>query len=608
MKISQNGIISPMLNDINSVLSLTQSKSNNQLVNESIRNSFKVLILDSTSLNILSPLLKQSNLNKNNVCLTLNMSEKKQKISNAMAIYIVVPTQENLDKIVKEIQDKTYDNISLNFIDILKEKILQDFLSKIIKAGQIDRIYNLNFFPINFKVYHSNVFDLSIPSPYKFLNQKATEDNENVNYIDKSAIGIFSILYNLKLLPKIVYPKNDFSEDIISKTMNQFESTFKKFPDIKNEFEMNSNPNKTIMIILNRDTDLPIMLHHSGSLGGIINDLCEVKFLADNKNKPKENEFLLDPIHDFIWNRNINEPFYEIGEETILGYKKYYDEMNQFSSILKENKDNKDIEKLQKDSEKLSISIEHLSEKKLKGDILGKHAKLYGFINDILKKKNLGELFFIEDMILRKRKNNKEISTKIAEFISERKVNNENYYDFFRLNVIYFSACEDVTIDMVRKNMGKYYDKKKMENILKYIQMKKDKLKENKKPENPSGNFAKKLLKKSFMYVMSHVSALMTIEQPSIIADIVNSIMNGKNDMKDFSIFDLNDKLFEGREESRAKEYENVIVYIIGGGSLNEYEYIHSLIGSSNCNLIYGCDKLYKPNEFTNEIETMSFE
>ncbi len=145
-----------------------------------------------------------------------------------------MPSQENLNKIISEIQNNIYENYSLNFIDIIKENYLQDFLTKIIKTGQINKIYNLNFFPINFKVYHSNIFDLNFSSAYNILNQKNCLEKENDEFIQKTSKGIFSILYHMKIIPKIVYPKNDFTESIVLKSKIEFESTFHKFPEIKN--------------------------------------------------------------------------------------------------------------------------------------------------------------------------------------------------------------------------------------------------------------------------------------------------------------------------------------------------------------------------------------
>ena len=49
----------------------------------------------------------------------------------------------------------------------------------------------------------------------------------------------------------------------------------------------------------------------------------------------------------------------------------------------------------------------------------------------------------------------------------------------------------------------------------------------------------------------------------------------------------------------------DIIIYILGGGCLAEYEYICDKIGN-NVNIYYGCDKLYSPKEFLNEIIELS--
>ena len=74
--------------------------------------------------------------------------------------------------------------------------------------------------------------------------------------------------------------------------------------------------------------------------------------------------------------------------------------MKQFSSTNKENASN--VEALAKESEKFALSIENLNDKKAQGDILNKQTNAYKIINENTNKRNLGQLYEIEDMILRK--------------------------------------------------------------------------------------------------------------------------------------------------------------------------------------------------------------
>ena len=52
--------------------------------------------------------------------------------------------------------------------------------------------------------------------------------------------------------------------------------------------------------------------------------------------------------------------------------------------------------------------------------------------------------------------------------------------------------------------------------------------------------------------------------------------------------------------------YNEVIVYVVGGGCLGEFEYIDELLKKSGKNVMYGCDYLYRPNEFVDDLEQLS--
>ena len=622
--------LSPLMNIINPVLSLNQNKifksqniSEEQNIfspNSDINFCFKVLILDKSTFQFLSPLLKQATLKKNNICLIVKLEDQKDIMHNVMSIYLVSPSSNNFSLILKDMKNNTYQNYSINFIEKPDDNLLEQFLSNIIKFDIYNKIYNLHVLPIKYSLIHPKIVDFcssdnKIMKPYSLfnlnLNNKATE-----NYYDLISNMLFNSLFCMRVSPLIKYRSGSYSELIVDKIQNKFISTFNKFPELKNEFK-NGN---CLMIILERDLlDLPIMLHHPSSFGAIINDICGITFEQSNLNSNNElKKFNLDPLNDFIWNKNIIKLYHEVVEETLLKYKKYINQMQIFSIEEKSN----NIEDLENKSEQLAQSIKELDIKRLEGDILDKHAKIYPLINKNIDKRHVAQIYSIEKNILDKREINNEINNSINEFIKEGKINNENYLDVFRLCLIYFlidkdSSNEKYIIDIIKtlKLPSKYNP----QIILEYLNLIKNGSKslssqdlinkynsensQNKTMLGQVGGFSKKLFKKGFNFFKNAVNNITGRNTPATAINILyDLIKEKKRDKEEFKKKRINEKIYIPNNSS----INNVFLFVLGGGSLNEFEYCKEYVEDMGLNFIYGSDKIYSPVEFLEELNELA--
>ena len=586
-----------MTNIINSIYNILDNifklKQNNIVSDENLKNCFKILVLDENAANFLNPLIKQNDLEQNKIVLTLNINQIREKLEDIMAIYICLPTKQNFDIILKDLENNIYENYSFNFIENVNENEFNDFLSNILKFN-VDKIFNLNVFPINLQIFHKNVFDINYNQPFYFLNIKSNEE-KITNYFNLISNKLLNLCFILKINPIIKYQKkNNYFTQIISKFHNKFNSIFQKFPELKQNFNFKS---KNLLLILNREIDINIMIHHGSSYASMINEVCKIETQNSNNSKTI---FQVDPINDYIWEKSINSSFIDVGEETYLEYKKYFNENN--IEIKANNNDN--LDEIEKKSEMLTEQIKNIDKKKLKGDLLAKHANFYNIIKKNVDEKNLGQIYEIEYLILNNKNINDEINKKISEF--KYNLNKENYLDILRLFLIYyFYYVEDneTFYNNFIKQFETFIEKKKLKNLLNFI--------ENKKNENgiisnsnneEKNNIAKKYIKKGFNFFIDTVKNLYTSKDPSITSQLIENIIKNKNvDEIETEIFFKNLNLY-----TEDQYYENVIIFMIGGGSYSEYEYICNKLERYNINIIYGSDKIYKPNEFLLELNDIS--
>ena len=623
-------LLSPLMDMINSVLSLNYNKtlkSKNFSEEPSIFSQesdinfcFKVLILDNSTFKFLSPLLKQSNLKKNNICLITKLDAQKDVMPSVMSIYLVTPSPTNFSLILKDMKNNIYQNYSINFIEKPDDNLLEEFLTNIIKLDIYQKIYNLHVLPIKYSLIHPKILDFcssdsKIVKPYSIfnlnLNDKTTE-----NYYYLISNMLFNALFCMKISPLVKYRSGSFSNKIATKIENKFISTFNKFPELKEEFK-NGN---CLLVILERDLlDLPIMLHHPSGFGAIINDICGITFGQDtNNNKNEKKKFCLDPLNDFIWNKSITKLYHEVGDETLLKYKKYIQQMEIFSIDKKPN----NLEDLENKSEKLAQSIKDLDVKRLEGDILDKHAKIYPILNKNIETRHLAQIYSIEKNILDRREINNEINNSINEFIKDGKINNENHLDVFRLCLIYILVDKDSANDKFIKDIIqtlKIPAKYNVKIILDYLDMIKKGTKSHSSldlinkfnSENSQsqtmlgqvGGVTKKLFKKGFNFLKNAVNNFRGRNSPALAMDVLYDLI--KETKKQKEIFDesrINKKIYVPDNSSK----KTIFLFILGGGSLNEYEYCKEFVESYGYNFIYGADKIYSPNEFLDEINDLA--
>jgi hypothetical protein len=592
-----------LVTNMNTILKDIFSLKDDYSDDEELKYCFKILLYDDKVFNILCPLLKIYYLREQNISLTLNIKDNREKMTDIMAIYILSLTKENLDYIYEDIRNQIFDNFYINFIaydtsDNTNKKILEDFYSKIANLENNLSIYKISIIPIDVCLYHPKIFSLNLKKPYLLLNSPNISDDVYQNYLSKISIGLFSALFLMKTYPVVKYHKGFFGDDIIKKIQNEFNYLFKMSPEIKEEFKVKKNSKRTLLLILDRDIDLPIMFHHACSFAAMIND-CFGIGIEDNNNNSKK--FKIDPVNDYVWNNKLHEVFVDVGTYVYQEYKNYYKEMDFLDKVNKP----KDIEQLQNESKQLAKSIETLKDKKLIGNILSQESKIVEELNKIQNDKKLDEIFLMECNLLKKKERiNEATKNDFFKLLYNYKDKDNTKDDIYRLCLLYY-LCNSKNISKEDIIKIKPYILNK--SALDYLKKKIDEtsLRENNNINMGLGNNYQKnnsMIMKGLFSAFSTISNLMSIEQPSISADLVDKLCRNQN-IANWATYDFITKNIE--KDGGNYSYDNVICFVIGGGSFGEYEYIYDLISQNGYNIYYGTDYIYRPMEFVKDLEEL---
>ena len=574
---------------------------------EELKFCFKILIFDDEAFNILSPLLKIYYLRDYNISMTLNIKDAREKISDIMAIYIISLTKENLDYIYDDMKNQIFDNIYINFLsydtgDINNKNILDEFYRKIAYLENNSCLYKISIIPINICLYHPKIFSLNIKKPYLLLNSPNISDNIYQEYLSKISIGLFSALFLMKTYPVVKYHKGFFGDDIIKKIQAEFNYLFKTNPEIKDDFKLKKNSKRTLLLILDRDIDLSIMLHHACSFAAMINDCFTIGIGGNpNNNFSNSKKFNIDPVNDYIWNNKLHEVFIDVGKYVYEEYKNFYKDMNFLDKVQKP----KDIEQLQNESEKFAKTIQTLRDKKLLDNILLQESKAFEELNNIQKNKKLDAIYLMETNLLKKKeKINEATKNDFFKLLYDYQDNQNTKEDIYRLCLIYY-LCNSKNISKEEIIRIKPYILNK--NAMNYIKRKID---ETSLRENNNINIGGKdyrrnnsMIMKGLFSAFNTISNLMiSIEEPSISADLIDKLSRNQ-DIANWVTYDFITRNIE--KDGGNYSYDNILCFFIGGGSFGEYEYIYDKMSQSGYNIYYGTDYIYRPMEFVHDLEEL---
>ena len=572
---------------------------------EELKFCFKILLFDDEAFNILSPLLKIYYLREYNISLTLNIKDNREKISDIMAIYIVSLTKENLDYIYNDMKNQIFDNFYINFLsydtsDINNKNILDEFYKKIAYLENNSCLYKISIIPINICLYHPKIFSLNIKKPYLLLNSPNISDNIYQDYLSKISTGLFSALFLMKTYPVVKYHKGFFGDDIIKKVQNEFNYLFKTYPEIKDDFKLKKDSKRTLLLILDRDIDLSIMLHHACSFAAMISDCFSIG-VGDNPNNNfnTNKKFNIDPVNDYIWNNKLHEVFIDVGKYVYEEYKNFYKDMNFLDKINKP----KDMEQLQNETEQFAKTIQTLRDKKLLDNILLQESKAFEELNNIQKNKKLDAIYLMETNLLKKKeKINEATKNDFFKLLYDYKENQNTKEDIYRLCLIYY-LCNSKNISKEEIIRIKPYILNK--NAMNYIKRKIDETSLRENNINLGGKDYKRnnsMIMKGLYSAFNTISNLMiSIEEPSISADLIDKLSRNQ-DIANWVTYDF---ITKNIKEGGNYSYDNILCFFIGGGSFGEYEYIYDKMSQNGYNVYYGTDYIYRPIEFLKDLEEL---
>ncbi|RKF72396.1 Protein sly1 [Golovinomyces cichoracearum] len=417
---------------------------------------WKVLVFDDLGRDVISCVLRVSDLRAWGVTMHMNIASNRHPIPDVPVLYFVEPSPLNLERITSDLSRGLYSPAYINFLTSIPRPLLEDFAKQTAEAGNSEMIAQCFDQYLNFIVSEPDLFSLGMrnQNAYWALNSALTSDEALDQIIDNSVSGLFSVMVTMGVMPIIRCPKGEAAEQIAIRLDRKLRdhilnSKENLFSNSSNKSSISGIPSsRPVLIILDRNVDLIPMFLHSWTYQSLVYDILDMKLNritveipVDEKNPAKGSTQKTYDLSasDFFWTKNAAMPFPQVAEDIDADLMKYKDEASEITRKTGASS----IEDLQNDTSAsalhLKTAITLLPELRERKAILDGHMNILAGLLKGIKDRQIDNFFQLEENIMKQSK------AQILDVINDKNKGNDPY-DKLRLFIIWFlSTAEDIT-------------------------------------------------------------------------------------------------------------------------------------------------------------------
>uniref|UniRef100_A0AAZ1X1N3 Sec1 family domain-containing protein 1 n=1 Tax=Oreochromis aureus TaxID=47969 RepID=A0AAZ1X1N3_OREAU len=273
---------------------------------------WKVLIYDRFGQDIISPLLSVKELRDMGITLHLLLHSDRDPIPDVPAIYFVMPTEENIDRICQDLRNQLYESYYLNFISAISRSKLEDIASAALAANAVTQVTKVFDQYLNFITLEDDMFILCHQNKelisYHAINRADIQDTDMEAIMDTIVDSLFCFFVTLGAVPIIRCPRGNAAEMVAVKLDKKLRENLR---DARNSLFTGDSMTagqfsfqRPLFVLVDRNVDMATPLHHTWTYQALIHDVLsrklDVYFEFEEKlmSKSTLDKSLLDIISD----------------------------------------------------------------------------------------------------------------------------------------------------------------------------------------------------------------------------------------------------------------------------------------------------------------------
>ncbi|CAA84704.4 Sec1 family domain-containing protein 1 [Caenorhabditis elegans] len=636
----------------------TMINLNEPVVNSGVREPvWKVLVLDRTGQDIISPLLPVKQLRELGVTLHLLIGARREPLTDVPAVYFVSPNDENIDLMSEDLKKAMYDSFYCNFISPLARPRLESLASAAVHGGAVSQVQKvvdqyLNFISLEDDLFVLRRYSENSTFSYHAMNSPGTSDVAVNAMLDSIADGLFAVCATMGIVPIIRCPKGNAAEMVAKKLDQKLRDNLR---DSRNNlFTMDGvrmgllQTSRPLLVIGDRSADLATMLHHTWTYQALMHDVLELDqnrvTISTSSTGKKKDYDMATGGSDKLWNNHKGSAFPTVAEavqENLDDYRSKEDDIKKIKQALglsgeSEAADEALTNVLADTTAKLGSTVMSLPDLLESKRLIDLHTNIATTLLDVIKERKLDVLFELEQKLLQ----HSPLDQPVTQFLSN--INHQE--DVLRVLIIAFLCQETVNQNGYDQMMNLLRERGIEESALKHVQ----KLKSISQLGSRAANSAHteehqgagtktismfgKLLSHSSKFVMEGVKNLVPKEHNLPLTKMIDSLntppsstgissavginqmIGGSSqgpDIDDIYCFFDPKLMHQPTKETillaRQQSAQDVILFVVGGGNYVEYQNLVDYGKRKNLmRVTYGCTELVNPAQFCDQVSCCS--
>ncbi|KAK7142236.1 hypothetical protein R3I94_011810 [Phoxinus phoxinus] len=597
---------------------------------------WKVLIYDRFGQDIISPLLSVKELRDMGITLHLLLHSDRDPIPDVPAVYFVMPTEENVDRICQDLRNQLYESYCLNFISAISRSKLEDIASAALTANAVNQVTKVFDQYLNFITLEDDMFILCNQNKehisYHAINKPDIMDTDMEGIMDTIVDSLFCFFVTLGAVPIIRCPRGNAAEMVAVKLDKKLRENLR---DARNSLFTGDTMGtgqfsfqRPLFVLADRNLDLATPLHHTWTYQALIHDVLDFHLNrvsvdesqgseaspAGARPKKKNKKSYDLTAADRFWQKHKGSPFPEVAEavqEELDTYRAQEDEVKHLKSIMGlEGEDDGAISMLSDNTAKLTSAVSSLPELLEKKRLIDLHTNVATAVLDHIKSRKLDVYFEYEEKLMSK----STLDKSLLDIISDPDAGTAE--DKMRLFLIYYITSQqppsEADLEQYKKAM---VDASCDLSSLNYIKQWKAFTKMAATPANygstgvkPMGLFSR-VMNTGSQFVMEGVKNLVLKQHNLPVTRILDNLMEMKSNPEtdDYRYFDP--KMLRGSESSIPRNknpFQEAIVFVVGGGNYIEYQNLVDYTkAKQGKRVLYGCSELFNAAQFIKQLSQL---
>ncbi|XP_033752731.1 sec1 family domain-containing protein 1-like [Pecten maximus] len=594
---------------------------------------WKVLVYDRFGQDIISPLMTVKELRDMGVTLHLNLHSDRDPIPDVPAIYFVLPTDDNIQRICRDFGNQLYESYFLNFISAVPRQKLEDIASAAIQQNCVHQVSKVFDQYLNFISLEDDMFVLRNQErdsiSYYAINKGDVKDTDMEFIMDTVVDSLFCVFVTLGVVPVIRCPRGNAAEMVAEKLDKKLRENLR---DARNSFFTSDSIQtgqfsfqRPLLVLLDRNIDLATMLHHTWTYQALTHDVfnlqlnrVEVEETVEAKSPggaamKKKKSYDLNPT-DRFWQAQKGSPFPMVAEavqEELDSYRAQEEEVKKLKAVMGlEGEDESAISQLSDTTAKLTSTVSNLPELLEKKRLIDMHTNIATAVLGQIKARKLDVYFETEEKLMSKAVLDKSLMDMISDPDSGTP---EDKVRLFIIALICGPPMSEAEIDQYCVALqGANCDI----SPISYMRRWKAYTKMTTAPSQYGGGGTKtvgmfsKLMNTGSQFLMEGVKNLVIKKHNLPATRIIDALMEMKTlqDVEDFRYFDPKLLRADASTVPRNKSpFQEAYVFVVGGGNYIEYQNLMDYVKTKSSaagqrRIVYGCSDISSASQFLKQL------